>query len=294
MSSGTLARGRTRPIAYYARPSRIFAGIPQALGRSCPCNVLLPHVGAGPVNQATPPRSAARWPAPPRPPTPSPTPAPPPRQTPSPPSLSGADAAIGVPASDAVRISSSSGTSPRNSVPSRCASTRAPPWPKMCERVAAVRAAEETHVLHQPQHRHAGPLEHPHAAARVDQRDVLRRGDDHRAGQRHPLRHGQLRIAGAGRHVHHQDVERRPTPPGPSSAPARPSPSGRARSSASPRRPGSRSTCRTGPRPAAGSSSPRAPPACATAPACAAGSARRYRRPAARSGAPRAPATPPD
>ena len=76
--------------------------------------------------------------------------------------------------------------------------------------MAAVGAAEEAHVLDQTQHGHLGLFEHCHAAASVDQRDVLRGGDDHRAGQRHPLRHGQLRIAGAGRHVDDQHIQLAP------------------------------------------------------------------------------------
>jgi hypothetical protein len=39
---------------------------------------------------------------------------------------------------------------------------------------------------------------------------ILRRRNDDRALERHALRHGQLRVAGAGRHVDHQDVERAP------------------------------------------------------------------------------------
>ena len=41
----------------------------------------------------------------------------------------------------------------------------------------------------------------------VEQRDVLRRGDDHRAGHRHVLRQRELDVAGARRQVDHQVVE---------------------------------------------------------------------------------------
>ena len=58
--------------------------------------------------------------------------------------------------------------------------------------VAAVRADMQAHVLDHAEHRDADLLEHLQALARIDQRDVLRRGDDHRAGDRHVLRQGQL------------------------------------------------------------------------------------------------------
>ena len=41
-------------------------------------------------------------------------------------------------------------------------------------------------------------------------REILRRRDDDRALERHLLRHGELRVAGARRHVDHHDVERAP------------------------------------------------------------------------------------
>ncbi len=44
----------------------------------------------------------------------------------------------------------------------------------------------------------------------IDQRDVLRRGDDHRALERHTLGDGELGVAGARRHVQHQHIQRRP------------------------------------------------------------------------------------
>ena len=43
--------------------------------------------------------------------------------------------------------------------------------------------------------------------ARIQQGDVLRRGDDHRAGHRHLLRQGQLDVAGARRQVDDQVVQ---------------------------------------------------------------------------------------
>ena len=71
-------------------------------------------------------------------------------------------------------------------------------------------ADEIAHVLDQAEHRHVDLAEHVEALARIQQRDVLGRRDDHRAGQRHRLRHGQLGIAGAGRHVDDQDVQAAP------------------------------------------------------------------------------------
>ena len=63
------------------------------------------------------------------------------------------------------------------------------------------------HVLDDAEHRHLDLLEHAQTFARVEQRDVLRRRDDDRAAHRHPLRQGQLRVAGARRHVDDQVVE---------------------------------------------------------------------------------------
>ena len=50
-------------------------------------------------------------------------------------------------------------------------------------------------------------LEHVEPLACVDKGDVLWCRDDDRAGERHLLRHRQLRVAGAGRHVDDHDVE---------------------------------------------------------------------------------------
>ena len=73
--------------------------------------------------------------------------------------------------------------------------------------VAAFGADIVAHVLHDAEDRHVHLLEHVDAARHVEQRDVLRGRDDHRAGERHPLRHGELRVAGAGRQVAEQHVE---------------------------------------------------------------------------------------
>src|SRR5260221_1104292 len=75
---------------------------------------------------------------------------------------------------------------------------------------AAVRAEEIAHVLDHTEYRHVHPFEHGHAAPSVDQRKILRRGDDDRASERHLLRHRELGVTGAGRHIDHHHVERAP------------------------------------------------------------------------------------
>ena len=50
-------------------------------------------------------------------------------------------------------------------------------------------------------------VEHRNAAPRIDQREILRRRDDDRAGERRALRHGELHVAGAGRHVDDEAIE---------------------------------------------------------------------------------------
>src|SRR3569832_1823138 len=73
--------------------------------------------------------------------------------------------------------------------------------------VATLRADVQAHVLDHPDDGDADLLEHLETLARVNQRDVLRRGDDHRARHRHALCQRQLDVAGAGRQVDHQVVE---------------------------------------------------------------------------------------
>jgi hypothetical protein len=67
--------------------------------------------------------------------------------------------------------------------------------------MAALGADVDAHVLDDAEDGDADLLEHLQALARVEQRDVLRRGDDHRAGHRHLLRQRELDVAGARRHV---------------------------------------------------------------------------------------------
>jgi hypothetical protein len=76
--------------------------------------------------------------------------------------------------------------------------------------VAALRADVGAHVFHHAQHRDRDLLEHAQALAGVEQRDVLRRGDDHGAAHRDALRERELDVAGAGRHVDDQVVELAP------------------------------------------------------------------------------------
>ena len=72
---------------------------------------------------------------------------------------------------------------------------------------AAMRTDEVAHILDHAEQRDFDLVEHRDAAPGVDQRQILRRRNDHRAGERHVLSHGQLRVAGARRHVDDQHVE---------------------------------------------------------------------------------------
>ena len=73
--------------------------------------------------------------------------------------------------------------------------------------MAALAAHMHCHVFHNAQNRHADFLEHAYAFHGVNQGNVLRRGDDDRAGQRHALAQRQLDIAGARWHIHNQIIE---------------------------------------------------------------------------------------
>src|SRR5258706_9679138 len=72
--------------------------------------------------------------------------------------------------------------------------------------VPALRADVDRHVLDDADDRDADLLEHLEALPRIDEGDVLGRGDDHGAGDRHLLREGELDVAGAGRQVDHEVV----------------------------------------------------------------------------------------
>ena len=58
-----------------------------------------------------------------------------------------------------------------------------------------------------PEHRNVHLAEHGDRLHRVEQRHVLRRADDDRAGERQHLRERQRDVAGAGRHVDDQVIE---------------------------------------------------------------------------------------
>ena len=86
-------------------------------------------------------------------------------------------------------MSMSSGTSPRNGMPSFSASCLRAAVAEDVGALAALGADEIAHVLDDAEHRHVDLAEHVEALAGVDQREVLRRGDDDGARQRHLLRH---------------------------------------------------------------------------------------------------------
>src|SRR3546814_3496611 len=58
--------------------------------------------------------------------------------------------------------------------------------------------------------RHLDLAEHGDRLAGVDQGEILRRRDDHGAGERNLLRHSQLHVASARGHVDDEDVELSP------------------------------------------------------------------------------------
>ena len=66
------------------------------------------------------------------------------------------------------------------------------------------------HVFDQPQHRHADFFKHLQPFFGIEQGDVLRRGNNHRAGHRDFLRQGELHIARPWRHINQQIVQRVP------------------------------------------------------------------------------------
>ena len=73
--------------------------------------------------------------------------------------------------------------------------------------VAALAAHVHGHVFNQPQHRHIHLLEHGDAFFGIEQRDVLRCGDDDSTRERHFLRHGELNVARAGGHIDDEVVQ---------------------------------------------------------------------------------------
>ena len=72
---------------------------------------------------------------------------------------------------------------------------------------ARIGGDEIAHVFDEAEQRHIGPPQHIDCLLGVDQRQILRGRDDHRAGQRHLLNEADLDIAGARRQIDHEDIE---------------------------------------------------------------------------------------
>ena len=79
--------------------------------------------------------------------------------------------------------------------------------PEDLRRLAAVRADEGAHVLHEPDDGDVHPLEHRQRLPHVRESDVLRRRDEDRAGDGNRLRERQLGVRGAGWQIHDEVVE---------------------------------------------------------------------------------------
>ena len=84
---------------------------------------------------------------------------------------------------------------------------RAPALAEDRDRRSGGRIGEIGHILDQAEDRGGRLLEHRGGPPGVDQRDFLRRGDDDHPVELHLLDQGQLNVAGARRHVHHQHIQ---------------------------------------------------------------------------------------
>ena len=73
--------------------------------------------------------------------------------------------------------------------------------------LAALRTDEKAHVLNDSENGNVRSAEHIQSLARIDQRQVLRRRYDNGPRQWDLLRHGELHVARARRHVDHQDIQ---------------------------------------------------------------------------------------
>ena len=73
--------------------------------------------------------------------------------------------------------------------------------------MAAGFADVKTHILDDPDHTDIGLRKHRDGPVGVNQREVLRRGDDDRAIWFHLLRECQLNVPGSRRHVDHQHIQ---------------------------------------------------------------------------------------
>src|SRR5439155_26642402 len=69
------------------------------------------------------------------------------------------------------------------------------------------RRNEVAHIFDQAKDGHVYFLEHGCRLARIDERDLLRRGHDNRAYQRNSLDNGELNITGARWQIEHKHVE---------------------------------------------------------------------------------------
>lgn len=107
----------------------------------------------------------------------------------------------GTPSSAPTRIRISSGNSSSSSLPYWSAMRCAPPAAEDVLFMTALAADMQAHVLDDPEHRHVDFLEHAQPLASIQQRQVLRRSNNQRGGYRHPLRQGQMDVAGARRQV---------------------------------------------------------------------------------------------
>ncbi len=76
--------------------------------------------------------------------------------------------------------------------------------------MTTVAADVHAHVLDDTEHRHLDFLKHHDAFFGVDQRDILRRGDNNRPGDGDVLRQRQLDITSTRRHIQHQIIQIRP------------------------------------------------------------------------------------
>ena len=103
-----------------------------------------------------------------------------------------------------------SGTSPRNGSPMPRRRRLRAAMPEDVVARAGIGGDEVAHVLDEPEQRHVGPLEHVDRLLGVDQRQVLRRRDDHDAGELGLLEQRNLDVAGARRQVDHEHVEPAP------------------------------------------------------------------------------------
>ena len=125
-------------------------------------------------------------------------------------SESGASTRIGRPWSPPSTMRGSIGTSPRKGRRARPRRARRRPAEDAVLAVGQIGRREVRHVLDDAEHGDLHLLEHLESLARVDQREVVRGGDDHARPRAEPLGEREGRVAGPRRHVDHQIVELAP------------------------------------------------------------------------------------